>query len=271
MQENVERHQPSPRIFTLTGRDAQVIMGRDEEAITRLWRRKRGEGGPEPEAVMAAELVRASVAANRAQFERNTGRKLVEGESRLRHPKLRWMGAVLDGRLEDGALLEAKYGPSSLMSANDAREMFYATAQHDLWVAQVKFAALSVVTADGRWFEAAVEADSLYQHLLLTAERRFLRCLQTGEPPGLFLLQDPAPETPPQTGVDMSASKEWAEAARVFRATAQAHEAHQRARDRLAQLLPPDAIQGAAAGVAVERAPLGGVRVLIVSAGGAHA
>jgi predicted phage-related endonuclease len=267
----VDRPQPAFRMFTLTGHDARLIMGQDEEALRRLWRRKRGEAAPELEEVQAAELARASVAANLAQFQRNTGRKLVEGESRLRHPRLRWMGAILDGRLEDGAVLEAKYGPSTLVSANDAREMFYATAQHDLWVAQAKVAALSIVTADGRWFEAAVEADSLYQHLLLTAERRFLRCLETGEPPGLFLLQDPAPETLPQAGVDMSASKEWAEAARLFRETARAHEAHQRARDRLAQLLPPDAIQGAAAGVAVERAPLGGVRVLIVSAGGAHA
>jgi len=29
-------------------------------------------------------------------------------------------------------------------------------------------------------------ADPLYQHLLLTAERKFWRCVQSGEPPRLF-------------------------------------------------------------------------------------
>jgi len=74
-----------------------------------------------------SELTKASVAANRAQFERQTGRKLAEGERRLRHPKFRWMGAVLDGRLEDGTLLEAKFAPASLTTAAGARQMFFAT------------------------------------------------------------------------------------------------------------------------------------------------
>jgi hypothetical protein len=29
-------------------------------------------------------------------------------------------------------------------------------------------------------------ADPLYQHLLLTAERKFWRCVESGEPPRLF-------------------------------------------------------------------------------------
>jgi len=190
-----------------------------------------------------SELTKASVAANRAQFERQTGRKLAEGERRLRHPKFRWMGAVLDGRLEDGTLLEAKFAPASLTTAAGARQMFFATVQHDLWVAQAKAAALSVVTADGRWFEANVDADPLYQHLLLTAEKRFLRCLESGEPPSLFLLETPASEAAPLTVADMSASRDWAQAARQFRATARAHAEREHARSRLAQLLPPDAFR----------------------------
>jgi hypothetical protein len=36
-------------------------------------------------------------------------------------------------------------------------------------------------------------ADSLYQHLLLTAEKKFWRCVETGEPPRLFGVEPPAP------------------------------------------------------------------------------
>jgi hypothetical protein len=36
---------------------------------------------------------------------------------------------------------------------------------------------------DGKWVEIAITADSLYQHLLLIAERQFWRCVESGEPP----------------------------------------------------------------------------------------
>jgi hypothetical protein len=35
--------------------------------------------------------------------------------------------------------------------------------------------------------EILVAADSLYQHQLPTAERKFWRCVESGEPPRLFL------------------------------------------------------------------------------------
>jgi hypothetical protein len=265
MKKNGYREPASFKTFTITGLDARIIMGDDEEALRKLWRRKRGEAGLDPEDALFSELAKASVAANCAQFERRTGRKLAEGEKRLRHPRLRWMGAILDGRLEDGALLEAKFAPASLLTAASARAMFLATAQHDLWVAQAKVAALSVVTGDGRWFEASIDADPLYQHLLLTAEKRFLRCLESGDPPTQFLLEAAASEAGPLTIVDMSSSREWAQAARQFRATARAHAEHEHARTRLAQLLPPEAFRASAAGVVLERAPVGGLRFAVVS------
>ena len=41
-------------------------------------------------------------------------------------------------------------------------------------------AALSVITGGGKWVEITINADPLYQHLLLTAERKFWRCVQSG-------------------------------------------------------------------------------------------
>ena len=36
-----------------------------------------------------------------------------------------------------------------------------------------------------------IPADPLYQHLLLTAEKKFWRCVETGEPPHLFGIEPP--------------------------------------------------------------------------------
>jgi predicted aspartyl protease len=51
-------------------------------------------------------------------------------------------------------------------------------------------AVLSVITGGGKWVEIKVYADPLYQHLLLTAEKKFWRCMQNGERPVLFGIED---------------------------------------------------------------------------------
>ena len=38
-----------------------------------------------------------------------------------------------------------------------------------------------------------IPADSLYQHLLLTAEKKFWRCVENGEPPRLYGVEPPGP------------------------------------------------------------------------------
>ena len=195
----------------------------------------------------------------------------MEGESRLRHPRLRWMGAILDGRLEDGAIFLAHYLTLGALTAEQARTAFEPLGQHSLWVAQARRAVLCVITGDGRWIEAGIDADPLYQHLLLTAEKRFLRCLETGEAPSRFLLEPPRDPAGPLTVVDMSASQDWADAALRFRATARAHAEHERARRRLSELMPADAFRASAGGVAAERATFGGLSFALLEGESAHA
>jgi hypothetical protein len=49
-----------------------------------------------------------------------------------------------------------------------------------------KTAALSIITGGGKWVEIAITADPLYQHLILTAEKKFWRYVEGGDPPRLF-------------------------------------------------------------------------------------
>ena len=63
---------------------------------------------------------------------------------------------------------------------------------------------LSIITGGGKWVEITIPADPLYQHLLLTAEKKFWRCVETGEPPRLFGIEPPRPRIEAVRIVDMS-------------------------------------------------------------------
>ncbi|SCB42477.1 hypothetical protein GA0061098_1009123 [Bradyrhizobium shewense] len=61
------------------------------------------------------------------------------------------------------------------------------------------------------------------QHLLLTAEKKFWRCVQSGEPPLLFAIETPRPRLAAVKVVDMTASNLWAACAATYLRTREAH------------------------------------------------
>src|SRR5207253_805968 len=87
-------------------------------------------------------------------------------------------------------------------------------------------------TGGGKWVEIPIPADPLYQHLLLTAEKKFWRCVESGESPRLFGIEPPRPRIEAVRVVDMSSSNSWAEFAALYRNTRVAYIAHERARHR---------------------------------------
>jgi hypothetical protein len=62
-----------------------------------------------------------------------------------------------------------------------------------LWVVAARSAVLSVITGGGKWVEIKTHADPLYQHLIITAEKKFWRCVESGETPRLFGVEPPVP------------------------------------------------------------------------------
>src|SRR5436190_15065504 len=84
-----------------------------------------------------------------------------------------------------------------------------------------------------KWVEIPTYADPLYQHLIVTAERKFWRCVQSGEPPRLFGIELPKPPIQAVRIVDMSGSDSWVEFASVFRRTREAHFEHENAKSGL--------------------------------------
>jgi hypothetical protein len=168
------------------------------------------------------------------------------------------MGATLDGRVEaTGAVFEAKFMLPWSFSEEGAAEKHMAQLQHNMWVVNAKMAALSIITGGGKWVEIALSADPLYQHLLITAERKFWRCVENGEPPRLFGIDLPPPRLAAVRIVDMSTSNAWAEFASMFRRTRDAFVEHERSKAELKGLMPEDAKEAFGHGIRAKRSKSG--------------
>ena len=253
-------HKLSRQSF-IGGSDARIIMGDDEAALVRLWREKRGE--IEPEDLSGNLVVQLGVVTedlNRRWYEANTGRTITDLQKRIRHPVLRWMGATLDGRIQGSdAVFEAKFMLPWSFSQEAAAEKYMPQLQHNMWVVAARTAVLSVITGGGKWVEILAHADPLYQHLIVTAERKFWRCVETGEEPKLFGVEPPKPRIEALRIIDMTSSNAWAEFAAIFTRTRQAHAEHEQARTELKALMPKDAREAIGHGVRAKRSKSGAV------------
>jgi len=222
------------------GSDARIIMGADETALVRLWREKRGEAEPEDlSGNLIVQLGAATEELNRSWYERNTGRRVTDVQRRVRHSAIPWMVATLDGTVKGtGAVFESKFMLPWSFSEEAAAEKYMAQLQHNMWVTHLRTSLLSIITGGGKWVEIIIPMDPLYLSVLVSAEKKFWRCVQS---------------------VDMSASNSWAEFASLFRSTRSAFLDHERAKSELKALMPEDAKEAIGHGVKARRSKAGAV------------
>src|ERR1700733_10736773 len=221
----VTKPTPQDRRRFIGGSDARIIMGTDEAALQRLWQEKRGEVEPEDlSRNLIVQLGLSTEALNRRFYEANTGEVVIDVQKRVFHPALKWMAATLDGRIQGSdAVFESKFMLPWSFSEDAAAAKYMPQLQHNMWVVAARTAALSVITGGGKWVEILAHADPLYQHLVVTAERKFWRCVENGEPPQLFGVDPPKPVIEAVRMVDMSSSNAWADFAGVFARTRDAY------------------------------------------------
>jgi predicted phage-related endonuclease len=261
MREEIGMENHAQRRSFIGGSDARIIMGDDEAALLRLWKEKRGEIEPDDlSADLLVQLGTVTERLNRHWFEKNTGQVVADVQRQVFHAVHRWMAATLDGRIEaTGAVFEAKFMLPWNFSEEAAAEKHMAQLQHNMWVTAARSAVVSIITGGGKWVELSVPADPLYQHLLLTAERKFWRSVQNGEPPHLFGIEPPRPRVEAVRTVDMSGSNAWAEFANLYRLTRSAALDHDRARAELKALMPQDAKEALGYGVRAKRSKSGAI------------
>ena len=236
-------------------------MGSDEAALIRLWREKRGEAVPQDLSDnLMVQLGTATEALNRAWYERNAGRRVKDVQRRVQHSAIPWMAATLDGIVEGiEAVFEAKFMLPWSFSEEAAAEKYMAQLQHNMWVTNLRSSVLSIITGGGKWEEIAIPLDPLYLTVLVSAEKKFWRCVQSGEPPHLVNAEPPRPRIEAIRIVDMSVSNSWAEFAALFRDTRAAFLDHERAKAELKALMPEDAREAIGHGVRGKRSKSGAV------------
>ena len=265
--------QPVSRRTFVGGSDTRTIMGRDESALIRLWREKRGEAEPEDlSGNLVVQLGSATEELNRAWYERNTSRRVRDVQRHVRHSLIPWMGATLDGIVDGSeAVFESKFMLPWTFSEDAAVEKYMPQLQHNMWVTQLRSAVLSIITGGGKWVEITVPVDPLYLSVLVAAEKKFWRCVQFGEAPRLINAEPPRPRIEAVRIVDMNASNSWTEFADLFRNTRQAYLDHERAKSELKTLMPEDAKEAIGHGIRAKRSKSGAVSFDFLEAEENHA
>lgn len=268
----IQQHSSDRRHF-IGGSDARIIMGKDEKALLRLWKEKRGEvGGLDLSGELIVQLGLVTEDLNRRWFERHSGQRIVAVQRRAIHRAFPWMAATLDGLVEaTGAVFEAKFMLPWSFSEVAAAEKHMAQLQHNMLVADTKTAVLSIINGGGKWVELSIQADPIYQTVLIAAEKAFWRAVKTGDAPALFDCEPPKPRIEAVRVVDMSASNSWAEFAALYLETRKPHLEHERAKAELKVLMPEDAREAMGHGIRAKRSKSGAVSFDLVEAEAAHA
>jgi predicted phage-related endonuclease len=271
----ITKNQKERRSF-IGGSDARIVMGTDEAALIRLWREKRGEAEPEDlSGNLIVQLGSVTEDLNRRWFEANTGEVVIDVQRRVFHPALKWMAATLDGRIQGSdAVFEAKFMLPWSFSEEAAAAKYAPQLQHNMWVTAARTAVLSIISGGGKWVEIVTLADPLYQHLIVTAERKFWRCVENGEPPQLFGVDPPKPRIEAVRVVDMNTSNAWAEFADLFARTREAFLDHERAKTELKSLVPEDAKEAIGHGIRAKRSKSGAISFDLIAVkpeGASHA
>src|SRR5262249_33233229 len=205
-------------------------------------------------------------------YERNTGQRVIAAQRRGRHSALPRMAANVDGGVESiGAVFESKFMLPWSFFEEAAAEEYIAQVQPNMWVTNLRTSVLLIITGGGKWVEITIPVDPLYLTVLVSAEKKFWRCVQSGGPPHLINAEPPRPRIEAIRVVDMSSSNSWAEFAGLFRNTRDAFLDHERAKGELKALMPEDAKEAIGHGVRAKRSKSGAVSFDVLETEATHA
>ncbi len=254
------------------GSDARVIMGDDEARLIRLWREKRGELEPEDLGDnLIVQLGTVTEELNRRWYERNTGHAVKRRAEADRAPRDQMDGGDA-GRHGRGHRARCSK-PSSCCPGRSRKK----PRPKSTWrscsttcgspMPGRRRCRSSPAAANGS--RLTIHADPLYQHLLLTAEKKFWRCVESGEAPRLFGVEPPRPRLEAVRIVDMSASNSLGGTGRELTAgPARPIQEHERAKAELKKLVPEDAREAIGHGLRAKRSKSGAISFDLLEHGG---
>ena len=242
------------RVNVIGGSDANVIMGGTPEELYRLWQQKRGEIEPDNlDDVLQVRMGQWTEQFNRIWFTEQTGRFVThDGEERLSldYP---WMAATLDGLTDNEAtLFEAKH-VGAFWKEPDIIAKYQPQCHHNMIVCGLETAALSVFMGNHKHIVWDIDFDTDYAAALMSAERAFWACVQSGEPPVKLAV----PQTPEQKAanrtvtLDMSENEDWCDLAAEWLGLRAARKDIKRVDDGLKGLIDCDVKEARGAGIVI--------------------
>jgi hypothetical protein len=243
------------------GSDANIILSGKHDRIVALWREKRGEdAGPDLSNNLAAALGNWTETFNRHWYERLSGHRVSRVRQSIVSKSDKWRRCTLDGFVRDtGAIWEAKH-TSAFATVDEVLHRYMPQLQHNMAVASVERAILSVIFGNHKYEVLEVASDWLYQLGLFEAERQFWQCVLTGEEPKCFS----APEPPKPIGVRevcLEGNNSWAAAAADWLDNREAAKKHSVACSTIKSLVEDDVRRAFGHGIEAKRSKSGAISI----------
>jgi predicted phage-related endonuclease len=120
---------------------------------------------------------------NRLWYEKLSGQKVDRLPTALTCPTNSWRRCTLDGYIaQTDTIFEAKH-TTAFAKAEEVLERYMPQLQHNMAVARVERAVLSVIFGNHKYEMFEVASDWVYQIELLQAEADFWDCVETGRQP----------------------------------------------------------------------------------------
>lgn len=255
------------RRLGIGGSDANIILSGDPARIIALWEEKLGRREPEDLSwVLPVQMGSATEELNAAFYAHATGRAVTSRNSAETRHDRPWMRCELDGRTftaaGDDAIFEAKH-VNAFSTIEDVVQRYMPQLHHNMHVANVRHAVLSVFVGTLKHEIFEVEMDDFYLAALLDAEQAFWRCVETETPPEGC---EPPPPAPPIAfdklrEVDFSGSNEWASNALDWLANKDAAKTFDKAAKSLKALVEPDVGKATGHGIVIKRSKSGSLTI----------
>jgi hypothetical protein len=251
--------QAAARRCGIGGSDANVILSGDRERVLNLWREKRGEQAPtDLRDNLAVVLGSWTEAFNRLWYEKVTGQRIDEINLTLACPTNSWRRCTLDGyQTATDTIWEAKH-TNAFAKPDDVLERYMPQLQHNMAVARVDQAVLSVIFGNHKFEFFEIASDWVYQIELLQAEVDFWDCVVTGREP-----VPAAPPAPPKPvgirEVCLDGNNAWANAAVDWLEHREAAKTHTAACAGLKELVEPDVARAFGHGIEAKRSKAGAI------------
>lgn len=246
------------RKLGIGGSDANILLSGDAQRILFLWEEKLGRREPEDLSwVLPVQMGSATEDLNAAFYQHTTARAVTDRNVSRQHASRTYMRCELDGltTTEAGApaIFEAKH-VNAFSTIEDVVQRYMPQLHHNMHVAGVGHAVLSVFVGTLKHEIYEVAMDDFYLAALLDAEEDFWRCVE-GETAPEGCEPPPAPvafETLRE--VDMTGSNEWASSALDWLANKDAAKKFEKAAKDIKALVKPDMGRAFGNGIQVKRA-----------------